>query len=449
MIICDDILNWAATYDGPKFHAILTDPPYELGFMNRKWDKTGISFQPETWATLAQHLYPGAFGMAFASSRGWHRMAVAIEDAGLIIHPTIFAWAFATGFPKTTRLDPAIDRMAGAERTVTGEKPQQGAKFKATQEAIDNGGFNDPNRASYPISEPATELARDWAGHRYGLQALKPAIEPIIVFQKPYQGKPVQSIVETGAGALWVEGARINGFMDGHWGGRQQRSIGYGGTEIKGYQTKRPAGRWPANFCLVHHPDCVDGTCVDGCPVRLLGEQSGESVARPRKSVPNGHRADGIRFNKSIFFTSSSPLHDSGTAARYFHQSDWSYEVAEQLANADPVKYQAKASQSERNAGLEERNVHPTLKPIALTKWLATLLLPPVRYGPRRIMVPFAGVGSEMIGALQAGWEDVVGIELGAEYVAIAERRIKYWAATSQLPIPLFDQVKDTTNAAE
>ena len=143
-----DCIAWAEAYDGPPFHALLCDPPYELGFMGRAWDRSGIAFNPDTWRALARLLHPGAFGMAFASSRGWHRLAVAIEDAGLIIHPSIFGWAAGSGFPKATRV------------------------------------------ADSP----------DFTGHRYGLQALKPALEPIIVFQKPYAGRPVDSITATGAG---------------------------------------------------------------------------------------------------------------------------------------------------------------------------------------------------------------------------------------------------------
>ncbi len=83
ILINDDVMKWAAGYTGPKFHALLCDPPYELGFMGKDWDRSGIAFNPETWEALAEHLLPGAFGMAFASSRGWHRLAVAIEDAGV------------------------------------------------------------------------------------------------------------------------------------------------------------------------------------------------------------------------------------------------------------------------------------------------------------------------------------------------------------------------------
>ena len=80
-IVCGDVMEWCKTYDGPKFHALLCDPPYSLQFMGKDWDHD-IAFHPETWAALTEHLYPGAFGMAFASSRGWHRLACAIEDAG-------------------------------------------------------------------------------------------------------------------------------------------------------------------------------------------------------------------------------------------------------------------------------------------------------------------------------------------------------------------------------
>ena len=128
------------------------------------------------------------------------------------------------------------------------------------------------------------------------------------------------------------------------------------------------------------------------------------------------------------------------------------------MATCDPVMYQAKAGRKERDAGLDDvpeltrrmfasggrtqidgewvetdseplprRNPHPTVKPIALTRWLATLLLPPAEYAPRRLMVPFAGVASEMIGAYQAGWDEVVGIELGAENCEIGEARLSHW----------------------
>ena len=146
-ILRGDVKSFSRHYRGEKFHAMLCDPPYELGFMGRDWDKTGIVFDPATWAGLAEHLHPGGFGMAFASSRSWHRLACAIEDAGLRIHPSIFGWSFGSGFPKATR-------VKGSEA---------------------------------------------FEGHRYGLQALKPALEPVIVFQKKYDA-PFPSTLDAMAG---------------------------------------------------------------------------------------------------------------------------------------------------------------------------------------------------------------------------------------------------------
>lgn len=474
-----NILDWARQYSGPKFHALLCDPPYHLterprvasggfggvratedrvlrkGFMGKDWDGGDVAFNPATWAALAEHLHPGAFGMAFSGSRGWHRMAVAIEDAGLIIHPTIFCWAYGSGFPKATRLDVALDRRAGAERATVGTKRQAGAKFKLTQELIDNGGFNDPTRAAYDVTAPATDAAQAWAGHRYGGQALKPAVEPIIVFQKPYAGRPLDSIVTTGAGALNIEAGRVASEISTVTAHRAD--LGYhGGLLSDAYVTGSPNGRWPANFALVHHPAC-GAACHADCAVRRLGAQSGEL----QSGQPSGTRNATTGFSTGITPGAHdlSGFGDSGTAARFFFNSDWMYE---RLEDADQVGYFAKASRAEREAGLDprtiamlgaddfaeatindgraksidnpyqrgettRRNIHATVKPISLARWLATLLLPPAEYGPRRLLVPFAGVASEMIGAMLAGWEEIEGIELGADHVEIARARMAYW----------------------
>jgi hypothetical protein len=144
---------------------------------------------------------------------------------------------------------------------------------------------------------------------------------------------------------------------------------------------------------------------------------------------------------------------DTGTAARYFLNADWALETAERIAGAVPFLYTAKASTWEREAGLRgERqflatmgdgigarehnesqptawrlNSHPTIKSLALARWLATLLLPPDAYAPRRLLVPFAGAASEMVGACLAGWDFVQGVELMTEYAAIAYQRLEFW----------------------
>lgn len=440
-----DVMKWAEEYDGPPFHAALMDPPYHLteitkrfgaadaspaqygtdgafqraskGFMGKTWDGGDIAFRPETWAALARHLHPGAYGMAFASTRGYHRMACAIEDAGLIIH-TMLGWSFGSGFPKATRIDVQVDRAGG----------QPGA-------------FRD--FAGGDRTAPATDLAVAWQGHRYGGQAIKPAFEPIVVFQKPYQGRPVDSITRTGAGALNVDGGRI-----GTSESTARRPVSVAGAAPFGSGLMggngHAAGRWPANLLLAHDPAC-NGACVPGCAVRRLGEQSGVSegiqgTRRGNTDFRGGERSDIER---------SAGFGDTGTAARYFFNADW---MLDRLDAEDPVRYVAKASTAEREMGLdgwerttvddgrqtpidnpylrgetERRNTHPTVKPLDLCRYLATLLLPPDLYAPRRILVPFAGSGSEMIGAGIAGWEYCQGVELEESHVDIARTRLAWW----------------------
>ena len=105
-LVCDDVLAWAEKTPPIGAHALISDAPYEINFMGGSkknwWDNTGIAFKPETWKALAQHLLPGAFIMAFASARGYHRLACALEDAGLILHPAC-GWLNGSGFPKATQ----------------------------------------------------------------------------------------------------------------------------------------------------------------------------------------------------------------------------------------------------------------------------------------------------------------------------------------------------------
>lgn len=461
-----DVVTWCNAYEGEPFHAVVTDPPYELGFMGKGWDRSGVAFRSETWAAIGRCLHPGAFLVAFAAARGVHRMAVAIEDAGFIIHPFIFGYSYGSGFPKATRIDTQIDRAAGAQRRVVGRLKRAG-KDRSVYGKY---------RGNHEETAPATDLAAAWAGHRYGLQALKPALEPIIVAQWPYRGKAVPSIVETGAGALWIDGGRIGTTEDMNprdFDDSRRTSPKFSGMYNNGregqYHERNgtvPPGRWPANFYLQHHPACTD-TCHPDCPVERIGQQSGDGGGG--KFRQSGHRA--ARHNP-VYGTPNTTRHapdtygDTGTAARYFFNADW---MLDRLEDADPVLYAAKASKAEREAGLlpaqrahmaelyddqdieefesqtvddgrqtpidnpylrgqtERYNTHPTIKPLAVAKWLATLLLPPDLYAPRRLLVPFSGAGSEMIGALLAGWEEVQGVELMPEHVEIARARLDWW----------------------
>lgn len=407
----EDAVKWAKEYSKGKFHALFCDAPYHLtsivkrfgktkesdntqtsekvrnrsdsygrligtGFMGNTWDGGDLAFRPETWEAFGNVLYPGAFGMAFSASRNWHRMAVAIEDAGFILHPTIFLWAYGQGFPKATNISKQVQ--------------------KTTQNPAD---------------------IETWKGHRYGLQALKPAVEPIIVFQKPYEGKPLDNILESGAGTLNIDGGRIslskddeyviNEFEDG------MKPFGNGaGHKFKSKKISVPQSD-PSKRSGIVGTDLG----ISNASIEQFQQSQRESIERLESM---GRWPSNLLLEEAA---ATSLDAQSGEAYRFF------YNVQSQLDENDPVYYCGKVSPKERNAGLEERNNHPTLKPIDLCKYLATLLLPPIEYAPRRIFIPFSGVGSEMIGAGLAGWEHVVGVEFDTEndYVGTAEKRLEHW----------------------
>ena len=114
-IINEDSFIHLKTLDENTFDSCVTDPPYELGFMGKSWDGTGIAFNVDFWKEVLRTLKPGGHLIAFSASRNYHRMAVAIEDAGFEIRDQIM-WIYGTGFPKSLNLGKAIDKKQGNDR---------------------------------------------------------------------------------------------------------------------------------------------------------------------------------------------------------------------------------------------------------------------------------------------------------------------------------------------
>ena len=477
--------------------------PKGAGFMGREWD----SFLPgpHIWRAIRAVCHPGAFLFAFGGTRTADLLGLALRLAGWEKRDEI-DWIYGSGFPKNQNISKAIDRTAKAERPVVGTKKHQ-PKFDAKGFAYrekDNG-YNSKARETFDVTTSATDMAQTWDG--YGT-ALKPAHEPILVFRNPLRGTYAQNCTRHGAGALNIAGGRIG--MEGIRTSPRSDALHTAsaslGTNWSGDvdQSER-TGRWPANLILQHSPTCepigarrvrgskgeadyrpgaaaaipagcaggtiktgrhhadADGyetiaawDCAPDCPVAAIGRQSGETTEGSGGIGLGTGRGAGMFGMGS---TNQSRYPGTGTAARFFFQADW---MLDRLEQADPVAYFAKSSRSEREAGLDprqiallgleeqgestindgraksidnpyqrgettRRNIHPTLKPLSLCRYLATLLLPPDAYAPRRLLVPFAGVGSEMIGAELAGWEDVVGVELEEEHVKIGEARLAYW----------------------
>jgi len=397
--------------------SIVTDPPYELGFMGKKWDNSGIAYSVELWTECLRVLKPGGHLLSFGGTRTWHRVAVAIEDAGFEVRDSI-AWMYGSGFPKSLDVSKAIDKAAGAERGVLtetvedlfGEREEEKklAQPGATSDrlAMGNGWQESPNETTASTLE-----AQQWEG--WGT-ALKPAFEPIVVARKPLIGTVAENVLTHGTGGLNIDGSRIGtgkGVVTFDRTKRKEEGNTYDLGTVTGVK-ESGQGRWPANVIL------------DEYSAEILDEQSGIRQA-------GGFPKKVDRSNTAIYGQYASEEReqrinlDSGGASRFF--------------------YVAKASKRDRNEGLDEleasyenrgngfsdkisdtkqarQNFHPTVKPTALMEYLIKLVTPP----NGTVLDPFTGSGSTGKAAIIEGF-DFIGIELTAEYLPIIEGRLK-WA---------------------
>jgi hypothetical protein len=390
------------------YTACLCDPPYGLGFMGKDWDHgtPGVPY----WAEALRVLKPGGVLLAFGGTRTFHRLACAIEDAGLEVFDCMM-WLYGSGFPKSLDVSKAIDKEAGAEREVVGRMPVGWGGLHQNRNMNDDGwdkiGTAYPD--GQPVTAPATLSAQGWEG--YGT-ALKPAWEPIICARKPRRGTYAQTATEYGSGALNVDGCRIP--TNGETIGRMTGAAILGGL---GDGWDRP---WKHDAdALVARQDRADAAIdianrVGRWPANLiLDEAAAAALGSPARYFYTAKSSRGEREAGLEGMVTTQPAEVYGDGMNGATRFDPALHTLEGMA--------ARASH-------RVHNPHPTVKPLALCEYLARLLVPPVEYRDEAtLLVPFAGSGSEMIGAWQAGWRNIVGIELEAEYVAIAEKRIAHW----------------------
>jgi hypothetical protein len=257
--------------------AIVTDPPYELtgksgkvGFMQKRWDGTGVSFDPATWAESLRVLKPGGHLLAFGGDRTHHRVMVAIEDAGFEIRRCV-CWHFGTGFPKSLDISKAIDKMAGAERKVVGKRPiaypdsPSGYTSVSANSTASKGGIwqapDGDTEHGRDVTEPATDAARKWQG--WGTD-LKPSFEIVIIARKPFAGNVVSNVLAHGTGGINVDAGRIAGVVPQVVQGVTERAAqgeaiyGAGSDLRRNPQLSNPSdlGRWPPNTAFQHNCDC-------------------------------------------------------------------------------------------------------------------------------------------------------------------------------------------------
>ena len=375
--------------------ACVTDPPYELGFMGRDWDRSGVAFDPATWGAVAGAMLPGAHLLAFGGTRTHHRIWCAIEDAGFAIRDTIM-WVFGSGFPKSLDVRKAIDKAAGVEREETGRVLSTTGNRASGSPAMAASGLGAVGVGPQIHTEtaPATEAAQEWQG--WGT-ALKPAFEPIVVARKPLCGTVAENCQQHGCGALNVDGCRVE-LASGETpedfrrvdppGGVVRRNVNaYAQDEWSREQFARKTerghvnGRHPAN--LIH----------DGSDEVLAGFPDSRGDARPRAAPAVRADTNGYRFQDH----ERTGFADSGSAARFF--------------------YCAKAARRERGAG----NKHPTVKPLRLMEYLCRLVSQP---GQRGLLIdPFAGSGSTLLAATR-WFERVLAVELDPDHCATIAARL-------------------------
>lgn len=385
-IICGDSLVEVPRLDANSLDACVTDPPYELGFMGKAWDATGIAYNVDLWLEVFRVLKPGAHLVAFGGTRTYHRMACAIEDAGFEIRDQL-QWIYGSGFPKSLDVSKAIDKMAGAERV---RVPNPLASQQTA--AIGTNAYADFNGKATIAPLAVTDEAKQWNG--WGT-ALKPANEPICLARKPLEkGLTVaQNVVKWGTGAINVDGCRIEygnetdsrigtDFVSN--GGDASNNANDNQVPNKHYvQMYKTQGRWPAN--VIH-----DGSdeVLTGFPQNNPGCRSPSSAKPLSKFRPEQGN-----------YQEQGPIYgDEGSAARFF--------------------YCAKADKSDRHSNAN--NHHPTVKPVDLMRWLCRLVTPPNGI----ILDPFLGSGSTAKAALIERFK-IIGIEIDAEYVSIADARCR------------------------
>lgn len=409
MIHHGDCLDVLKTLDAYSIDACVTDPPYELGFMGKSWDRSSIAYNLDLWCAVLRVLKPGAHLLAFGGTRTSHRMVCAIEDAGFEIRDSL-CWLYGSGFPKSLDVGKAIDKRAGAERTVVGSKGGRYAtpiRGLAAGDSIVGRGSNGTHDAS-DITAPATDAAKQWAG--WGT-ALKPAHEPIVLARKPFAGSVAANVLQHGTSALNIDACRIGDNVE-TWPVSRGYSRHDPGSTIKETQPTgdAPDGRWPANVLM------------DESVAAMLDEQTGELTAATSRTDTDSRNE---YFAKGG--TAGVVYQDRGGASRFYYIAKPSREERDFGTHGLPTRQRDESRKdgnqggdNPRNRGLQQRgNFHPTVKPVELMRWLVRLVTPPGGL----VLDPFLGSGTTGM-ACRYEHRQFIGIEREAEYIAIAERRI-------------------------
>jgi DNA modification methylase len=430
--------------------AVVTDPPYELSFMGRKWDGSGIAYSVEMWSEALRVLKPGGHLLSFGGTRTYHRMACAIEDAGFEIRDSIH-WVYGSGFPKSLDVSKAIDKQRHDRDDV----------YRVTawvREARDAAGIS--NR-DIDAAFNANGMGRHWTDvPPNGKQPTVPTLDQV---------PTLLDVLGVSADDVPADIRRLLWDLNGRKG---QPGENWAKREVTGQHDGHVFGQWVTNHGIDHHNTPQpkrDAPATDearqwagwGTALKpahepivvarkpLAGTVAGNVLAHGtgalnidgarvwtevRTNNPNGATAGGARIQQLtpgqgggevagrwpanvIFDTAAGHVLDQQNegASQFFTCADYDE------ADVVPFIYQAKPSKAERNAGTDA-NVHPTVKPVALMRHLVRLVTPP----GGTVLDPFLGSGTTAVAATLEGFQ-WIGCEMTDEYLPIIKGRIA-WA---------------------
>lgn len=436
------------------FHAVVTDAPYHLtsiverwgraktpaqagadgyfqratrGFMGAEWDGGDIAFQAETWRLCWDLLPPGGHLVAFGGSRTFHRMAVAIEDAGFELRDTLL-WLYGQGKPASHDASKLIDRALGAEREVLAEGKPVKRMIPGHDQNTTGSWIKDNGRTYTPtVSAAGSAEAAEWEG--WGT-ALKPAFEPIILARKPIAGTIAANLLRYRTGAINIDGCRVpTGAGDdyagncsgdrGHAGTRDAGAIGATNFRSGGGEANA-LGRWPAN--ILH-----DGSGMLLRAFAWFGENKGARAPVHQRNSDKRRGVYGTFRGNRDEAGSSFDGGPEGSAARFYYCAKATSADRVVQCTACGWRFMGEAAcpcevEPGRKAPVRS---HPTVKPLELMRWLVRLVTPP----RGRILDPFAGSGTTLQAATMEGF-DAVGVEIDPVHVGDIRRRLDGTSAT-------------------
>ena len=434
VVLRGDCLEVMHTLPENSVDAVVTDPPYELGFMGKSWDSAGVSYDPATWAEALRVLKPGGHLLAFGGSRTYHRIAVAIEDAGFEIRDSLM-WIYGSGFPKSLDVSKSMDKRRNDKAAVYAVTAFVRAARDAagkTNRDID-AHFKTNGMAGHwtsATSQPACPTWDQWL-ELQRLLGFGTEMDAEVWRLNGRKGTPGEAWAErevvghfkSSLGGTVAAGERNQAIIEEH------RNKVVSLTAPATDEAKRWEG-WGTALKPSHEPIVLARKPLIGTVAENVLAFGTGALNIDASRIGNEERTYALTMTSGNFETTGGNKNEkSGSATvtgRWPANTLWDEEAAAQLDASAPAQpsrffYVAKPGKKERNAG-DTANIHPTVKPIELMRYLIKLITPPGGV----VLDPFLGSGTTACAALLEGF-DYIGIEQTPEYADIAEARIKHW----------------------